>query len=160
VRFPRIAPPRRALQHIIHDHARDAALFAIGIEAIGWRVPGADDDVHLALAHLMQFLVGGNVANDDTRAGGQRLPQHLRCGARRHTDTHWLRAPRRKRNGHRHRHHNREEEGPEERLGFTDELAEACQRELDERMLGSAARGVSRCGDGVTRHGGVVRSAT
>ena len=45
------------------------------------------------------------------------------------------------------------EERPEERLRLTHELAQPGERELDERMMRSAARAV-------TRHAGAVRSAT
>ena len=46
---------------------------------------------------------------------------------------------RRKRDGQRHRHDDRKDEGPEQRLGLAHELAQPGQRQLDERMMRAAA---------------------
>ena len=55
------------------------------------------------------------------------------AGPGRYADPYRLAPAGRKRDGHCHRHDDREQERPEQRFGLADELAQAGQRQLDER---------------------------
>ena len=70
--------PAGALQHVVHDQPRDAALVAVRIEPVGRRIAGPDDDVHVAFSKLAKLLVGRHVAH-----ARRRDRRAASCAARR-----------------------------------------------------------------------------
>ena len=138
-RDPRVGAAGGALQRVVHQQPRDAAFLPARVESVGRRRRRHDDEVHLAFAQ--RALLGARLRRSRTvisgcAASACRIAPVSAPGAM-PTST-GLAAAGWKRDRHRHRHDDRKDESPEERLGLAHELAERASVSSTQRTTSSS----------------------
>ena len=154
----RVLAPVGALQDVVDDRARQAALGPRRIELVGANgaghddaLPGKaghDDDGHLAGA---QGFVRGGLVEEldlDLARGLQRVEHLVRAVAALDRRPHRLGRPVAKGDAERHRQHDGKHEGPEDRRRLAIEAAPARQRQLPQGRGALAAIHGAACRSG------------